>query len=80
MGGFTFTFHAHASRSRRAPVTAYKWNTGLTQRLHSAHVARQQHAHFALEDPTRLPQRPHSSLSSALGKRQAAACHCACSK
>jgi len=39
-------------------------NKEFTKRLHSAHEARQQRAHGALEDPTTLPQRSHSALLS----------------
>jgi len=41
-------------------------NTGLTERRHSAHAARPQRDHCALEVPTALPQRPHSALSMAV--------------
>jgi len=36
-------------------------------------VARTQRAHVALEDPTTLPQRPHSALSNTLCKTHSAA-------
>ena len=41
-------------------------------RLYCVHAARPQRAHDALEDPTALPQRPHSALSNTPCKRQAA--------
>jgi len=47
-------------------------NTGFTRRLYSVYAARPPRAHGALEDPTALPQRPHSALSNTLCKRQAA--------
>ena len=48
-------------------------STGFTRCLYSMHAARPQHTHSALEDPTALPQRPHSALSNTLCKRQAVA-------
>jgi len=48
-------------------------NTGFTQRLYSMHTAHPQRAHGALEYPTALQQRPHSTLSNTQCKRQAAA-------
>jgi len=49
-------------------------NTEITQRLHSVHAARPQRAHGAVEE------RPHSTLSNTLCKRQAAACFCTSSQ
>jgi len=48
-------------------------NTGLTRRFYSVHASCPQGTHGALEDPTALPQRPHSTLSNTLCKRQAVA-------
>ena len=42
----------------------------FTGRLFSVHAACPQRAHDVLEDPTALPQRPHSALSNTLCKRQ----------
>ena len=50
-----------------------KANTGFTRCLCNVHAARPQRAHGVLEDPTALPQRPHSALSNTLCKRQAVA-------
>ena len=47
--------------------------TGFTRRLYSVQTAHPQRAHGAQEDPTALPQRPHSALSNTLCKNQAAA-------
>ena len=44
-------------------------NTGFTRRLYCVHAAHPQRAHGALEDPTALPQRPHSELSNTLCTR-----------
>jgi len=48
-------------------------NTEYKQRFYSVHSAPPQCAHGAVEDPTALPQRPHSALSNMMYKRQAAA-------
>jgi len=55
-------------------------NTEFTQRLHSVHAARPQRDHGTEEDQQALPQRPNSTLSNTLCKRQAAAYFCTCSQ
>ena len=45
--------------------------TGFTRRFYCVHAACPQCAHGALEDPTVLPQHPHSALSTTLCKLQA---------
>jgi len=48
-------------------------NAEFTRRLYCVHAARPQRAHGALEDPTKLLQRSHSTRSNTLCKRQPAA-------